>query len=394
MQCINETSAEKVLLVTTVPETLATILKYQPSFLNRHYRILLACSSGPETDEVRRNEGVPLFEVPMERGISPFKDLVSIVRMVFLLMQVKPDVLHSYTPKAGLVSMIAGFLCRVPIRVHTFTGLVFPTSSGFKKYLLILVDKLICRCATVVVPEGGGVMADLQRFSVTKKPLRIIGHGNIAGVDTKYFSRICLGLKREQCRRDVVDKNEKIFVFCYVGRINRDKGIKELIEAFVLLPESAHLILVGGLDETAMVDVNTLSLLNRHERVHWVGFKSDIRPFLCAANVLVLPSYREGFPNVLLQAGAMELPAIATDIGGCNEIVDRGFNGWLVPARDSKALAEAMNTAMSIPEVELEIMGRNARSRVQERHERSSQWERMRAFYQALLQGSSKSEVQ
>lgn len=383
---MNKSKDARLLLVTTVPETFATILKDQPRFLAQSFNVSLVCSPGKDVDDVRRNEGVLLAEVPMVRGISPFRDLISIFRMCRVLYQFKPHVVHSYTPKAGLVAMLAGWLCRVPIRMHTFTGLVFPTATGVKRHLLLFVDKFICGCATNVIPEGLGVKSDLQRFRVTKKRLNVIGYGNIAGVDTAYFDPHAFAIKREEFQKTILSVDNEVFVFCFVGRVNRDKGLRELTRAFSSLPSSAHLLVVGALDQTAPIDNETLSLIKSHSRVHWLGFQSDIRPALCAANVLVLPSYREGFPNVVLQAGAMELPVIATDISGCNEVIEPGVNGWLVPVRNEGALAGSMLAAMQTSPSALMRMGADARRRIQERHERSTHWERMERFYGSLMQ--------
>ena len=163
--------------------------------------------------------------------------------------------------------------------------------------------------------------------------------------------------------------------------MNKDKGLKELSKAFVCLPESVHLIIVGGLDVENPVEAETLSLLQQHKRIHMLGFKDDIRYVLEASNALVLPSYREGFPNVVLQAGAMGKPAVVTDINGSNEIIEDGINGWLAKPRDANALHVAMYEVLSVSNERINSMGVVARSRVVERFERSAHWERMRFFY-------------
>jgi glycosyltransferase involved in cell wall biosynthesis len=381
-------NSNKLLIVTTVPETLATILKFQPKYLSNFFDVSLVTSPSDSYDQVLKNEGIPIFAIPMVRGISIFNDLVSVVLMVRLLRNIRPLLVHSYTPKAGLVSMLAAWLCRVPIRVHTFTGLISPTAQGFKKQLLIWVDRIICACATHIVPEGEGVKKDLLRLHISQKPLHVIGYGNIAGVDTSYFSPNAFGVKRAgfQLRQSIeIDAGD--FLFCFIGRLNRDKGLAELIGALRVLPPSAHLVLVGGVDQTAPVDDATLKVIQSHSRVHQLGFLSDIRPALSAADVLVLPSYREGFPNVVLQAASMSLPVIATNINGCNEAVEPGYNGWLVPPRDTRALEASMRQAMETPAIVRTEMGRRGRIRIQHRFERIQHWKRMVVFYQKLFDG-------
>lgn len=375
---------QRLLIATTVPETLAYILSKQPQHLNQHFDVSLVTSHGPELNAIH-DEGVPVFVLGMTRGISPLRDLVSTWRMVRLLCRVRPDMVHSYTPKAGLVCMVAAWVCRVPVRVHTFTGLVWPTAQGWRQKLLMAVDRLLCACATHIVPEGLGVQRDLEAGRITTKQLRIIGHGNIAGVDVGYFCPLTPGLAQAAGNlRQQYDLQGNDFVYVFVGRLNRDKGLLELLEAFQKLPEHCRLLLVGALDRSAPVSEQLLHTLEHHPRVRWLGFQHDIRPALLAADVLVLPSYREGFPNVILQAGAMARPAVATDISGCNEIITPGLNGWLVPPRDAMALAQAMRQALETPVEALHTMGQAARARIVKRFERQAHWGRMVAFYHSL----------
>jgi len=379
-----EGDRRKLLIVTTVPETLSTILRHQPKFLSRYYDVSIATSPGKEFSMVEDLEGVPVYAIAMDRRINLLRDVISIVKMIFLIAKLRPDVVHSYTPKAGLVTMLAAWLSRVPVRVHTFTGLVFTTKTGIYQRVLILVDGIICFCATNVIPEGNGVRKDLIRYRVTRKPLHLIGFGNIAGVDIRYFSP-----KKE----DVVVRAERLlealsipvksFLFCYVGRLNREKGIYELARAFEALPKESHLLLVGAIDQSAPVDDATMAMLASNPRVHVLGFMDDVRPALECSDVFVLPSYREGFPNSLLQACSMAIPAIASNINGCNEIIEDKVTGWLVSPRSVCELQEAMAYAMSIGEDELHRMGLNARRRVSGRHERGAYLMRMVEFYES-----------
>jgi glycosyltransferase involved in cell wall biosynthesis len=315
----------------------------------------------------------------MSRGINVFRDIISLFFMIKLFLIHKPDIVHSYTPKAGLIAMLAARLCFVPIKIHTFTGLIFPTQTGFKKSLLIFIDRLICKSATHIVPEGEGVKRDLLSYKITSKQLNLIGNGNIAGIDVGYFNKnndgISTNLKSE------LSIPTEHFIFTFVGRLNIDKGIKELVNAFVLQTEKNHLILVGDIDDTAPIQPDIMTIIKNHPRIHMLGFQSDIRPALMASNVLVLSSYREGFPNVVLQAGAMSLPVIATDINGCNEIITPNFNGWLVEPKNEACLAKAMQVATNISKSSLSSMACNARSRVVEKFERNNYLKTLESYY-------------
>ena len=376
----------RIVIATTTAETLATILKHQPRYLARFFDLALTTAESSMRSEIQRAEGVQIFPVPMVRGINLWRDLFAVASMFFLIRRIRQQLVHSYTPKAGLVTMLASWMFRVPVRVHTFTGLIFPTSKGLKKAVLIGIDRLICSCATHIVPEGAGVRNDLRKFKITRKPLHLIGFGNIAGVNTTLFSRLNLEVRAASTGlREKLGIGSLDFVFCFLGRLNKDKGIPELMSAFAAIEGNVHLLLIGDVDQTAPIGRRLMRMLKEHSRVHMMGFMSDVREALGAADVLVLPSYREGFPNALLQAGAMEVPAIATDINGCNEIVEHGVNGWLVPPRDARALEEAMRNAMGTDRAVREQMGRHARARIQQRFEQRDHWERMVQFYRGLL---------
>ena len=377
----------KLVIVTTVPITLTGILANQPKFLAEHFAVSIISSPDEELKQVEIAENVPTYAVAMERGISLFNDLVSLFKMIKQLRRLKPEIVHSYTPKAGLITMLAGFICRVPIRVHSFTGLIFPTSTGLKQKILIWMDRLICACATTIIPEGNGVKQDLINYGITKKKLNVIGHGNVAGVDTDYFNRdVVINEGTDSHLWAQLNLPKDGFLFCFVGRFTQDKGFSELIVSFNKLPENAHLVLVGEMDTRIPLPPDTIEALRQHSRIHNLGWQNDIRPALTISDVLVLPSYREGFPNTPLQAGAMKLPCIVSDINGCNEIIIPNVNGWIIPSKDSVALEQAMLLSMSCPNIKR--MGINARVLVQDKFERHLHWQNMLQFYNSKLANS------
>ncbi len=168
--------------------SLDILLKGQLAFLNQHYNVIAVSGQDEHLENVANREGVKTCSVEMHRTISPVKDLVSLVKLYFLFKKEKPQIVHSITPKAGLLSMIAAYFARVPVRIHTFTGLVFPYKKGFMHHLLLVMDKILCRFATHVFPEGEGVRKDLKYYRITRKPLNIIANGNVNGVDTDFFN--------------------------------------------------------------------------------------------------------------------------------------------------------------------------------------------------------------
>lgn len=344
-------SRKKIIRSSTVPQSLEAFCKGLLKELSEDYDVIALSSPGEALDLVGRREEVRTIAVPMERHISVFKDLKSLLALVKVFRKERPDMVHSMTPKAGLLCMMAAWMTRVPVRIHTFTGLVFPTSRGFIKRVLMLTDKLTCACATHIIPEGEGVKKDLIDNKITRKLLQVLGYGNIRGVDMDYYSRT-----HEVEEKAAVLRDSSRFTFLFIGRIVRDKGINELVAAFQRLAVEnpyVRLFLVGAYEENLdPVDSLTVEAIKKESRIVSVGRKSgtDLLAYYAASDCFVFPSYREGFPNTVLEAGAMGLPCIVTDINGSREIIKDGFNGLIVPSHDADALYEAMEWMLDNPE--------------------------------------------
>ena len=372
---------KKSIRISTIPLSLDVLLQGQLRMLSEHYEVVGVSSPGEELDKVAQREGIRTIAVPMERKISPFKDLVSLFRLIRLFHREKPWMVHSLTPKAGLLAMTAAWICRVPVRIHMFTGLVFPTTTGLKQKILMATDSITCACATNVLPEGKGVKKDLEHFRITSKPLQIIGNGNINGIDLEFFDRTPEVMEQAEKYR-----KEEVVTFCFVGRIVRDKGMNELVAAFQRLHQAypnTRLVLVGPFEEKLdPVLPETRQVIEQHAAIEWMGWQNDIRPFLAASEVFVFPSYREGFPNVVLQAGAMGLPSIVTDINGSSEIITEGVNGSIIPSQDEEALYKAMEKLLDTEE--RRKLAQQARPQIANRYERKALWKELLKFYRSL----------
>lgn len=374
---------KKVLRITTISGSLDFLLKGQLKMLNEHYDIVGVASPGKSLEVVKQREGIRVVALAMERRISLVKDFISLVRMVLLFLKERPNMIHSLTPKAGLISMLAGWITGVPVRMHTFTGLVFPTATGLKKKLLIWMDRLTCACATHINPEGNGVKQDLIRYCITKKPLKIIANGNVNGIDLEYFQRTSEVMKVAETYR-----KEGVFTFCFVGRIVRDKGINELVTAFVRLQKKytyIRLILVGPFERNLdPVSVETEKQIFENTMIEFMDQQKDIRPFLVVSDLFVFPSYREGFPNVVLQAGAMGLPSIVTDINGSNEIIESGKNGVIISPQNDVELYNTMEYFLLHRE-KINIMSQNCRKMIEDKYNQEKVWEALLEEYNFLL---------
>lgn len=377
----------KIIRATTIPKSLDVFCRGILKKLSEKYEVVALSSPGEEMLTIAEREGVRTITVPMERHISPWKDIVALFRLILVFRQEHPTMVHSMTPKAGLLCMVAAWLTRVPVRVHTFTGLVFPTAKGLQRKLLMLTDSITCRCATYIIPEGEGVKRDLLDYGITTKPLRVLGFGNVMGVDMHIYSRRPEVMEKARLLRD-----EHCFTFLFVGRIVRDKGINELCEAFDRLSKEypqARLLLVGWREDTLdPVSDETLALIDSNPSIDDVGevWGDDLLAYYAAADCFVLPSYREGFPNTVLEAGAMGLPSIVTDINGSREIIVENENGMIVPPRDTDALFVAMRR-MIIDDRRRSYMASNARNMIGCRFEQGFVRQCLFDFYDIILGG-------
>ena len=375
----------KIIRATTIPKSLDVFCRGILKKLSEKYEVVALSSPGEEMQAIAEREGVRTITVPMERHISPWKDIVALFRLIQVFRQEHPTMVHSMTPKAGLLCMVAAWLTRVPVRVHTFTGLVFPTAKGLKRKLLMLTDSITCRCATYIIPEGEGVKNDLIDYGITTKPLRVLGFGNVMGVDMHIYSRRPEVMEKARLLRD-----EHSFTFLFVGRIVRDKGINELCEAFDRLSKEypqARLLLVGWREDALdPVSDETLALIDSNPSIDDVGevWGDDLLAYYAAADCFVLPSYREGFPNTVLEAGAMGLPSIVTDINGSREIIVENENGMIVPPRDTDALFVAMRRII-IDDRRRSYMASNARNMIGCRFEQGFVRQCLFDFYDTIL---------
>ena len=356
---------KKIIRATTVPTSLETFCKDMLRELNQRYEIVAVSSPLPELEVVATREGVRTIAVKMERRISLKRDIVSLWQMYKVMRRERPWMVHSMTPKAGLMCMVAAWLARVPRRVHTFTGLVWPPATGLNRMILKTTDRILCACATHIIPEGNGVKNDLINGKITRKPMKVLANGNVRGIELDHYRRTA-EVEEEAAKI----RKEGVLTFVFIGRLVRDKGIHELVEAFVRLnKENPHtrLVLVGRTEaELDPLNEETQHIIDTHNAIEAVGSQNDVRPWLAASDVLALPSYREGFPNVVIEAGAMGLPSIVTNINGCNEIIIPGENGVIIPPRDADALYEAMKDLCEDDEKRV-YLTKNARESVASR---------------------------
>ena len=333
---------------------------------------------------VSEREGIRVMNVPMHREISLWNDLKSLCALYRLFCREKPFIVHANTPKGSLLSMIAAWAARIHNRLYLVTGLRYQGATGIMRVVLKLMERISCVFATVVIPEGNGVKEVLIEDNICKNPANVLHHGNINGIDTSFFSSDVIKDSKDEIRRQLGIGLDN-FVFIFIGRIVRDKGMHELVYAMKRLEgRNVKLLLVGRFEsDMDPLDVEDDRFLHDNKNVVFVGWQNDVRPYLKASDALVFPSYREGFPNVPIQAGAMCLPSIVTDINGCNEIIIDGKNGFIIPTRNGEALYDKMLWMIDNPDAVAQ-MGINSRPLVESRYEQKDVWNALLNVYRSL----------
>ncbi len=378
----------KLIRTATVGKSLDGILKGQLQFLNNHFDVIGVSSGKDRLRKIEKREGIICVSIQMNRGISVFKDIVSLYKLILLFYKESPFIVHSITPKAGFLSMVSAYFARVPHRLHTVAGLPLLEETGVKRKLLDIIEKITYACSTRLYPNSNGLKEIIIRNKYTKSSkLTVLGNGSSNGINTEHFNSELFTRSQKLTLRKKIGVRPKDTVFIFVGRLVKDKGINELVQVFTMqfsVNPYIKLILVGRLEKTLnQLLPATTKLIIEHPGICWVGVQEDVRPYLSIGDIFVFPSYREGFPNAVMQAGAMDLPSIVTDINGCNEIIKHDVNGVIIPPKDT----EALNLAMLDLHINIEKrrkLASNSRQMIIDRYEQSYVWGEILKMYQSL----------
>jgi len=378
----------KLFRVTTVPISVEKLLGQQLTYMNSFYDVTAISADQPYLDRVGAELHIKTHAIEMTRKITPLQDLKSLWEMYRYFRQHKPEIVHSHTPKAGLIGMLAAKLAGVKIRLHTVAGLPLMESVGTKRKVLNFVEKFTYNCATKVYPNSYG----LYNFIIAEKlgvptKLQVIGNGSTNGINTDYFDPDLFDTESTTALRNTLKIAPDDFVFVFVGRLVKDKGINELVSAFKTLSVSTaqklKLLLVGPVEEDLdPLSPETIQEIKQNPKIISVGFQKDVRPYFAVSNALAFPSYREGFPNVVLQALAMGLPALVSNINGCNEIVTHQQNGLIFPAKDTSGLLNAM--ALCLEDKTYSDLKKEARQSIM-KYRQEFVWELLKENYDRLL---------
>lgn len=382
---------KKLIRITTTSGSLDGLLQNQLKFMSDYFEVIGISSKGIRLDNVRKEQGVRVIPVQMSRSISPFKDLIALYKLYTIFSKEKPFIVHSHTPKAGLLSMMASYFAKVPHRLHTVAGLPLLETTGIKRRILNVVEKLTYAFSTKVYPNSFGLeKIILDHNFIDQSKLKVIGNGSSNGIDLEHFDPNLFSREDNHALRKELNIAENDFVFINVGRMVTDKGINELVEAFCKIQETfkdTKLLLLGEFEEKLdPLFPETMEKIKNNPNINYLGWQWDVRPYFAISNMLAFPSYREGFPNVVMQAGAMGLPSIVSDINGCNEIIINGQNGCIIPPKSTEHLYNAMVESLKNGTSKF----KNVRESIATRFDRSVIWNAILAEYDSLTPNQKK----
>ena len=372
---------KKLFFVTTIATSL-NFFKGQYQLLSNDFEIKAISSDKERLEQIGKENEINVHYIPMEREISLFKDLYCLICFICYFFKERPYIVHGNTPKGSLLSMIAAWITRVPVRIYMCHGLRYQGCGGFKRKLLMFMERISCRCATEVICVSNGIKEVLIEDKITNKTPVVIWNGSVSGIDTIKFNPE--NFKDKSSLRQQYNINENDFVVTFIGRLVKDKGINELVKAVNSLHSkyaNIRLLLIGRFENTGNpVSDITKKIIDESDFIIATGPQPDIVPFLSITDLFAFPSYREGFGLSLMEAGAMGVPSIASNIPGCNEVVIDGKTGILIPSHSSQAIIESIENLYNNRELLNQIKS-NCRNSIIERYEQKKLWQCYKEHY-------------
>jgi len=330
---------KKLMIIVTVPVVLETWLKGQAKYLSDFYTVEIITAYSENIKEIEKYENVSIKTMDFNRHINFLKDLKVLIQLTFYLLLHKPSIVYTLTPKAGLLGMISAWIARVPHRIHNVVGLPHLEAIGKRKTILTMTEKITYFFATNIYCNSL-VLREVVS-TIAKKPVNVIGNGSVNGVDIKVF-KDTFTKEEKNTVLNTLDFSKNDFIVTFVGRIVKDKGIDELVDAFTKLNHkypNMKLLLIGDYqNESDPISEVSMQIIQEHHSIKYLEFQENVGKYMAISSIFVLPSYREGLPNVLIEAGSYGVPLVATNINGCNEIIQNDINGILVNKKDEKDL--------------------------------------------------------
>ena len=386
----------RLCIATTIPEMINAFWNKQLNFLQKNgYEITLVASE-PSNDKEKAfvdnlPEGVRYEAVTMTRVIQPWQDLKAFLRLYHIFKKGRFDIVQYTTPKVSLLGSVAAWLARVPVRLYLMWGLYYVTHTGSRKFMFKTFENIVCGCSTAIAPDSkGSCKFAVERGLCKSDKISIVAQGSANGVDVDVFDPEKLKGKGQDIRKQL-NIPDNATVFGCVAAIVGDKGINELVEAFADVAKSkpnAFLLYIGQTAEKDPIKDQNLELLSSHDKIINLGWQSEPQNYMAAMDIFVLPTYREGFGVVNIEASAMALPVISTDVPGPRESIVDGQTGLLVPARTVEPLILAMRKLSDDRELAYKL-GQAGRQRVLDNYEQKMLWNKILEHRKLLLSRTS-----
>lgn len=381
---------KRLLRISTVSHSLNLLLKGQLRYMNRQgFDVFTASSYDENVEDIVNREGVQHFALPLTRTLNPISDLWALYKTILLIRRIRPDIVHTHSPKAGIVGMLAAWLCKVPVRLHTVAGLPLMETEGAKKKLLIWVEKIAYACSHYVLSNSMKLREYiLNEIYDNKDKVVVLGKGSTNGIDLSYFNDQAVSDVVLSKTRNELNIEEGDYVLCFVGRLTYYKGVNELVKAFIKLKDKntrqLKLLLVGPFEDLNPLEFDILKEIKNNDNIIAVGHQNDIRPYLLLSDIFVFPSYREGFPQSLMQAAAMGLACVATNINGCNEIIEDGQSGLLIHPKNTEAIVEKVQLLVDNDALR-STLAKNAFQNMVKNYEQQMFWNLIADFYKKCI---------
>jgi glycosyltransferase involved in cell wall biosynthesis len=378
----------KICIVTTEDSSLYVLYPaFFPLLLEKGFEVVGICADGPWVEDVKK-QGIKVIIVPMTRGFTPWQDLKCLWKLYRIFKRERFDLIHYSTPKAALLSGVAGRLAHCPALMYTLRGLGYMAFGGLKRKLGKLCEKIACSCADYVIAISNSLKNEAVKEAILSADrITVLGAGSSKGVNLDQFRLNEMTRAEAKKIRQDLNIDADSIVIGYVGRLTKEKGIVELANALTALRKvypGLQLLLIGYTDQRSPLSQVTFELLHACEYIHIIPFQDNLPGYLAAMDILVLPSYREGFGNALIEASAMQVPVVATDITGCRDAVMDGKTGLLVKPQDTTSLVKALNELIEDRDKRIKF-GKNGERWVRENFDRRIIWNKLLGVYNQML---------
>jgi len=376
---------KKIIHMVTLSGSIVLMDGQLQYLMNKGYDVGVVSSPGEKLEKFDVNNHKA---IPMARNINPIKDLVSLSKLILYFQKEKPNLINAGTPKAGLLGILASFITNVPQRIYTLRGLRLETETGLIRKVLWLAEKIACTFATEVICVAPSLLSEARKLNLIKSNKGIVlGNGSSNGIQlSKYPDRQIIEKEITKLSHSL-GLEENTFIMGFVGRLTKDKGIEELISSFKSLQEKysdIKLLILGRIENQAGVSMDLEHELISNSGILYLGFVEKPELYYYLMDVLIFPTYREGFGNVSIQAQAAGTPVIVSDVTGAKDTIINNETGFLVPVKSVKALVESVEKLKSNPELR-QILSDNAKEFVRQNFDSKIVWEEINKLYKDLL---------